>query len=73
VVHYEGSTGVATSRVLLGDVAMGRFDESRARVGELNGRKILVAGHDRCWPGLGVRADGWTGRYLTAGFTQPLS
>jgi calcineurin-like phosphoesterase family protein len=58
---------------ILGDVAMGRLDESLARVGELNGRKILVSGnHDRCWPGHGVQADGWTGRYLAAGFSQVL-
>jgi calcineurin-like phosphoesterase family protein len=58
---------------ILGDVAMGRLDESLARVGDLNGRKVLVSGnHDRCWPGHGARADGWTDRYLAAGFSRVL-
>ena len=54
---------------VLGDVALGRIDESLALVAELRGRKLLLAGnHDRCWAGHGKRADGWTDRYLAAGF-----
>jgi calcineurin-like phosphoesterase family protein len=58
---------------VLGDVALGRLDDSLAIVARLNGRKVLVAGnHDRCWPGHGHRAAGWTQRYLAAGFVQVL-
>lgn len=56
---------------VLGDVALGRIDETLALVGELNGRKLLLTGnHDRCWAGHGRRAEGWTERYLAAGFAE---
>jgi calcineurin-like phosphoesterase family protein len=56
---------------VLGDVALGRIDETLALVGELNGRKLLLAGnHDRCWAGHGRRSEGWTERYLAAGFVE---
>lgn len=56
---------------VLGDVALGRIDHSLSLVGRLRGRKILVAGnHDRCWAGHGRRAEGWTERYLEAGFGE---
>ena len=56
---------------VLGDVALGRIDETLALVGELNGRKLLLAGnHDRCWAGHGRRAEGWTERYLASGFAE---
>jgi calcineurin-like phosphoesterase family protein len=56
---------------VLGDVALGRIDHSLSLVGRLNGRKVLVAGnHDRCWAGHGRRAEGWTERYLAAGFDE---
>ncbi len=55
---------------VLGDVALGRITESLALIDELNGTKLLLAGnHDRCWSGHGRRAEGWTERYLDAGFT----
>ena len=51
--------------------ALGRVDDTLALVPELNGRKLLLAGnHDRCWAGHGRRADGWTERYLDAGFAE---
>ena len=54
---------------VLGDVALGRIIESLALVVELNGTKLLLAGnHDRCWSGHARRAEGWTERYLDAGF-----
>lgn len=54
---------------VLGDVAMGRIDESLPLVGRLNGRKRLVAGnHDRCWSPLGPKAAKWRQRYLDVGF-----
>ena len=56
---------------VLGDVAMGRIDDTLDLVRGLAGRKILVAGnHDRCWYGHGERAVGWIERYLDAGFDQ---
>jgi calcineurin-like phosphoesterase family protein len=56
---------------VLGDMALGRIAESLALVGGLNGRKLLLAGnHDRCWAGHGAKADGWTERYLDAGFAE---
>jgi calcineurin-like phosphoesterase family protein len=56
---------------VLGDVALGPIDESLRLVGELHGRKLLLAGnHDRCWEGHGERAQGWTQRYLDVGFAE---
>jgi calcineurin-like phosphoesterase family protein len=56
---------------VLGDVALGRLDDVLPLVATLNGRKHLLAGnHDRCWAGHGKRADGWTERYLDAGFAE---
>jgi calcineurin-like phosphoesterase family protein len=56
---------------VLGDVALGRIDDVLPMVGALHGRKHLLAGnHDRCWAGHGSRADGWTERYLQAGFAE---
>ena len=58
---------------VLGDVALGRIDESLRLVGRLNGRKLLLAGnHDRCWDGHGRRAARWTERYVDAGFGSVL-
>ncbi len=56
---------------IMGDFALGKIAETLALIPELSGRKILVAGnHDRCWAGHGRRADGWTERYLDAGFAE---
>ena len=56
---------------VLGDVAMGRIEETLGEIHRFRGRKILVAGnHDRCWHGHGKRAEGWTERYLDAGFAE---
>jgi calcineurin-like phosphoesterase family protein len=56
---------------VLGDIALGRIDDSLPLVRQLNGIKRLVAGnHDRCWPALGAKADKWTERYLDAGFAE---
>jgi calcineurin-like phosphoesterase family protein len=58
---------------VLGDVAMGRIDESLLLVAELAGTKRLVPGnHDRCWPGRGEKAAGWAARYVQAGFAEVL-
>lgn len=56
---------------VLGDVAMGRLDETLEYVDLLNGRKILLAGnHDRCWAGHGRKAAAANERYLDAGFCE---
>lgn len=56
---------------VLGDFAMGKIDHTLALVAELRGRKLLLTGnHDRCWPNHGRRAEGWTDRYLEAGFAE---
>jgi calcineurin-like phosphoesterase family protein len=70
---FNARVGATDDVWVLGDVAMGRLNESLARIGELNGRKVLVAGnHDRCWPGHGHRAAGWEEKYLAAGFARVL-
>lgn len=52
---------------VLGDVAMGRIDESLPLAGQLAGRKHLVLGnHDRPFSDLRRRAK-WTERYLIEG------
>lgn len=52
----------------LGDVAMGRLEDSLALIARLNGRKLLVPGnHDRCWAGHRKRGS-WPQRYEEAGF-----
>ncbi len=56
---------------VVGDFALGKIAETLPIAGELNGHKILLAGnHDRCRTGHGRRADGWSGRYLEAGFAE---
>lgn len=73
VAAFNARVADADDVWVLGDVALGKLDDSLATVGLLNGRKVLVAGnHDRCWPGHGRRAAGWDERYLAAGFAQVL-
>jgi calcineurin-like phosphoesterase family protein len=56
---------------VLGDVAMGKIDDSLAMVRRLHGRKHLVTGnHDRCWPAHGDKATGWEERYRDEGFDE---
>lgn len=56
---------------VLGDVAMGRRDETLRFVGQLAGRKILYPGnHDRCWYGHGPSAAKFEKEYLAAGFDE---
>ena len=58
---------------VLGDVAMGPIDEGLAKVGLLQGHKVLVAGnHDRCWAGNLRRHEEWVRRYHDAGFVEIL-
>ncbi len=56
---------------VIGDFALGRIAETLPIASQLHGHKILLAGnHDRCWAGHGRRANGWTERYLDAGFDE---
>lgn len=58
---------------VIGDFALGKIGETLPLVSTLHGHKILVAGnHDRCWAGHGRRSDGWTERYVQAGFNEVL-
>lgn len=56
---------------VLGDVAMGKIDDSLSVIGRLHGELHLLTGnHDRCWPGHGEQAHEWERRYLDAGVSE---
>lgn len=56
---------------IVGDFALGKIADTLPIASTLHGHKILVAGnHDRCWAGHARRADGWTERYVEAGFDE---
>lgn len=55
---------------VLGDLALGKLDDSLAIATRLNGRKFLVPGnHDRCWSGHKKVSSRDIDRYTEAGFT----
>jgi calcineurin-like phosphoesterase family protein len=69
VARWNAQVGPTESVLVVGDVAMGKLDTSLPLVGSLNGHLHLLTGnHDRCASMHGARADGWTQRYLDAGF-----
>jgi len=71
VQGWNDTVGADDTVWVLGDVALGKISETLTMIAELNGRKLLLAGnHDRCWAGHGRRAEGWTERYLDAGFAE---
>jgi len=71
VEGWNDAVGKEDTVWVLGDVALGKISATLSMVSELNGRKLLVAGnHDRCWTGHGHKAEGWTERYLDAGFAE---
>ncbi len=71
VQGWNDTVGADDKVWVLGDVALGEISETLTMIAELNGRKLLLAGnHDRCWAGHGRRAEGWTERYLDAGFAE---
>jgi calcineurin-like phosphoesterase family protein len=73
VARWNATVAPGDEVWVLGDVAMGRIDESLLLLGELAGTKRLVPGnHDRCWPGRGRSAAGWAERYVAAGFAEVL-
>lgn len=54
---------------VLGDMCMGKLEETLELVPHLRGHKHLVAGnHDRCWSGNGDKHLRWIPRYEEAGF-----
>lgn len=55
---------------VLGDVALGRIDDSLALITQLKGHKLLVPGnHDRCWSGHKRVRPADIVRYRNVGFT----
>jgi len=71
VASWNAVVGPSDTVHVLGDVAMGRREESMPLIHQLAGRKILYPGnHDRCWYGHGERALGREQEYLDAGFDE---
>ena len=71
VANWNAVVGPHDTVHVLGDVAMGRREESMPLIGRLAGRKILYPGnHDRCWYGHGQRALRLEQEYFDAGFDQ---
>ncbi len=71
IANWNQVVGADDTVWVVGDFALGKIAETLPLASALNGRKILIAGnHDRCWSGHGKRADGWTERYLDAGFDE---
>jgi len=71
VERWNAVVEPADTVYVAGDFALGKIADTLPIVGRLRGQKLLVAGnHDRCWTGNGRRAQGWTERYLSAGFAQ---
>ncbi len=71
VANWNAVVGPDDTVHVLGDVAMGRREESLPLVGLLNGHRILYPGnHDRCWYGHGERGLRLEQEYLDAGFEE---
>ena len=71
VANWNAVVGPHDTVHVLGDVAMGRREESMPLIGRLTGHKILYPGnHDRCWYGHGERALRLEQEYLDAGFDE---
>lgn len=71
VDNWNATVGDDDTVWVVGDFAMGTIAETLPIATDLAGHKILLAGnHDRCWVGNGRRAEGWTARYLDAGFDE---
>src|ERR1700722_17645565 len=72
VERWNETVGVNDRVLILGDVAMGRIDDTLKIAGRLNVFKVLLTGnHDRCASFLGKSTAEWTRRYLDeGGFTE---
>jgi calcineurin-like phosphoesterase family protein len=68
VERWNGTVAPGDRVLVLGDVAMGRIDDTLPIAGRLKGNKILLAGnHDRCADFLGKKTAEWTERYRSQG------
>lgn len=71
IENWNESVAADDTVWVVGDVALGKIADTLPLISALHGHKFLVAGnHDRCWAGHGRRAEGWTERYLDAGFAE---
>lgn len=71
VERWNAVVGPDDTVHVLGDICMGRREESMALINRLAGHKILYPGnHDRCWYGHGARAKAAEPEYLEAGFEE---
>lgn len=69
VDNWNETIGPSDLVFVLGDVCMGKIDESLEVLTRLNGKKRLVPGnHDRCWEGNGPKHVKWIDRYADVGF-----
>ena len=74
VVRWNSHTKPEDTVYVLGDVCMGKLDESLLYISQLNGRKILVPGnHDRMFDAKGAKHERAIQRYLDAGFDEIVS
>jgi calcineurin-like phosphoesterase family protein len=68
VERWNSTVGVNDRVLVLGDVAMGRIDDTLKIAGHLSGVKVLLTGnHDRCASFLGKNTTEWTRRSLHEG------
>jgi calcineurin-like phosphoesterase family protein len=72
VANWNAVVGPHDTVHVLGDVAMGRREESMPLIGRLAGHKILYPGnHDRCWYGhTGHGLSAWSRSTSTRGSTR---
>lgn len=69
ISNWNAAVGPDDIVHVLGDIVMGRREETMPLIGQLAGHKILYPGnHDRCWYGYGERALPLEKQYLDAGF-----
>jgi len=69
VDRWNATVGPADRVLVLGDVAMGKIDDTLQIAGRLNGYKVLLTGnHDRCADFIAkTKADMWLERYRREG------
>lgn len=69
VTYWNETVGEHDTVYVLGDLAMGKIDDSLAWAAQLKGYKRLLPGnHDRCWVGNGAKHEKWIKPYADAGF-----
>jgi calcineurin-like phosphoesterase family protein len=73
ILRHNAVVGADDHVWFLGDVCMGKLDDSLALIGRLNGTKVLIFGnHDRMFRVSPAKAEAATRRYLDAGFAEVL-